>query len=464
MKKSILLSGGAAVFATLGAVALVGASASADSTSTEVNLIVNPVLSITATESIDLDVTPTAAGAFVSDDIAVNVITNSATGYKLYLSSNSAETALTNSISSANIPTISTVSTSADMASNTWGYTLSDTFNPVPASSAPEMIKETSTAAVSNADVTTVTVGAKVDTSIPSGVYSNTLLFTATAKDQPYETTGKWTGQIGVTKMQQMTSAKCNELPTPDTTATETSQYVFDASDTSKVPELSLRDTRDGKYYLVRKYADGNCWMAQNLDLEGARTLTADDTDLNGDITTFSLPASNEIGVKYPDNIHVVIPGENQYLVNGTTPSTTGQPYEHRGNWYSWGAATAGSYVSATENRSIASSSICPKGWQLPGAFEGKTWKNLLQDTYNTRKLNEAPFNIPNADFHDRRYGYLYNGDRGDDGYYWTNTAEDGYMGGRAYYLRTGGYTQYQGYDGEFSIGTHAKTIRCVAR
>jgi uncharacterized protein (TIGR02145 family) len=464
MKKSVLLSGSAAVFATLGAVALVGASASADSTSTEVNLIVNPVLSITATESLDLDVIPTTTGAFTSGDIDVNVITNSATGYKLYLSSNSAETALTNSISSANIPTISTVATSANMASNTWGYSLSDTFNPVPANTAPEMIKETSTAAVSTADVTTVTVGAKVDTSIPSDVYSNTLLFTATAKDQPYETTGKWTGQIGVTKMQQMTSAKCNELPTPDITATETSQYVFDASDTSKVPELSLRDTRDGKYYLVRKYADGNCWMAQNLDLEDARTLTANDTDLNGDITTFSLPASSEIGIKLPDvdYIHVIVPGNNQYLVNSGSHSSTGQPYEHRGNWYSWGAATAGSYITTHDNRDVAASSICPKGWQLPAAYDDKSWFNLFATTYQrTISPNAAPFNIPNADFHDFRYGYLYNGDFGRDGYYWTNTAGST---DRGYYLRTGRNTQYQEFDGEYSISRHAKTVRCVAR
>ena len=118
-------------------------SANAEGANTEVNLVVNPVLSITATESIDLDVTPTAAGAFVSDDIAVNVITNSATGYKLYLSSNSAETALTSAAAGASIPTVASAATSENMANNTWGYSLSEAFNPVPASSTPEMIKET---------------------------------------------------------------------------------------------------------------------------------------------------------------------------------------------------------------------------------------------------------------------------------------------------------------------------------
>ena len=469
MKKSRLLlsSGGVVALAALGIATLAGTASYAEGANTEVNLIVLPTISITATENLNLEATPTVDGKFTSGDISVNVITNSQSGYKLYLSSSSEGTALENLVSNASIPTLSSAVSSNDMDNNTWGYTLDETFNPVPASTAPDMIKETSTAATTTADVTTVTIGAKVDTTIPSGDYTNTILFTATAKDQPHTTTGKWTGQIGITKMQQMTPAKCSQLPTPSITATEVSQDVFDFSDTSKVPELSLKDTRDGKYYLVRKYADGNCWMAQNLDLEGARTLTADDTDLNGEQTSFSLPESSNIGVTWPNAVHVIVPGENQYLVGGTTPSTSGEPYEHRGNWYSWGAATAGSYATATTSRSIAPSSICPKGWQLPGAFEGKTWENLFYNTYNLTPSNmtvetyESPFNISNADFHDRRYGYLYNRDTGGTGYYWTNTSNGR---DKAYYLRSGRYPAYKGDDGEYSIGEHAKTIRCVAR
>ena len=47
--------------------------------------------------------------------------------------------------------------------------------------------------------------------------------------------------------------------------------------------QWTLTDTRDSKEYIVRKLADGNCWMVQNLDLElrTNMTLTADDTDIN---------------------------------------------------------------------------------------------------------------------------------------------------------------------------------------
>ena len=47
--------------------------------------------------------------------------------------------------------------------------------------------------------------------------------------------------------------------------------------------QRELEDSRDGKKYIVRKLADGNCWMVQNLDLDLQDNiqLTAADTDLN---------------------------------------------------------------------------------------------------------------------------------------------------------------------------------------
>jgi len=54
------------------------------------------------------------------------------------------------------------------------------------------------------------------------------------------------------------------------------------ASAAEGLGSFSLRDTRDGKMYLVRRLGDGQCWMVQNLDLElySGMALTAADTDL----------------------------------------------------------------------------------------------------------------------------------------------------------------------------------------
>ena len=59
---------------------------------------------------------------------------------------------------------------------------------------------------------------------------------------------------------------------------------VFTASTTADgVGSFALRDTRDGKKYIVRRLADGNCWMTQNLnlDLYTGMTLTSNDTDIS---------------------------------------------------------------------------------------------------------------------------------------------------------------------------------------
>ena len=56
-------------------------------------------------------------------------------------------------------------------------------------------------------------------------------------------------------------------------------------SDELGVGTFALKDNRDSKDYLVRRLADGNCWMVQNLDLEladfaGTHNLTSENTDL----------------------------------------------------------------------------------------------------------------------------------------------------------------------------------------
>ena len=472
-KKRIACAAGGTLAVALASAYILSCSfgANAEGANTEVNLIVNPVLSITATGNLDLNVTPTAEGAFTSGDIAVSVITNSATGYKLYLSSNSAETALVNGAANASISTISSPATSANMTNNTWGYTLSDAFNPVPANTAPEMIKETSTAAVSAADVTTVTVGAKVDTSIASGAYSNTLLFTATAKDNPISQL-KRNYLTRATSMQDPNIAQyCRDSYTPTASAaTTTADYAISGD---LVPEAMLTDSRDGKSYLVRKLADGNCWMTQNLDLEGARTLTSDDTDLNGNIVSFEFPASIPYGTGWDiysdDNVpRVVEPSGDDYIINpsGTdyTLATSGESWEHRGNYYNWYIAVAG--TTPANNDAVAASSICPKGWQLPNDSEptDKSWSNLLNiyhvsdGAQGAEIVHGSPINEVRAGLYQPSSSSGSETMIGELSYYWTNHR---YSSSVAY-----AYRQMNSYNViHDAYGAHAGlSIRCVAR
>ena len=79
--------------------------------------------------------------------------------------------------------------------------------------------------------------------------------------------------------MQEMTPEICDASSTP-------AAFLEDGSINLDVPETHLTDARDGRSYTVRKLADGNCWMTENLALNlGDRTFTAEDTDIPEEVT-----------------------------------------------------------------------------------------------------------------------------------------------------------------------------------
>ncbi len=56
---------------------------------------------------------------------------------------------------------------------------------------------------------------------------------------------------------------------------------------------VTLTDTRNSQPYMIRKLADNNCWMINNLKLgkSTATTLRNTDTNLPSGVSSFSLPA-----------------------------------------------------------------------------------------------------------------------------------------------------------------------------
>ncbi|MDO5481387.1 MAG: FISUMP domain-containing protein, partial [Candidatus Saccharibacteria bacterium] len=245
--------------------------------------------------------------------------------------------------------------------------------------------------------------------------------------------------------MQQFSTKACSEAPTPEATKnghivgsyvsnrTTNSWYGLDGEPTNvfPLPQVTLMDSRDGRVYLVRKYADGNCWMAQNLELTfadqnnalspnistmakkiqkadgtvGATTLTANDTDLHSvssiDISqesnkvfatqyvaggtsgthsdyawndagtdgmrSFSLAAYNSGNELYGIETGAV----NSYGQKEFTTSSDGKPQERGGNLYNWTAATLKSGLNITGVD--VEDSICPANWQLPTNEESLT-------------------------------------------------------------------------------------------
>ncbi|HEY4963346.1 MAG TPA: hypothetical protein VIH90_01485 [Candidatus Saccharimonadales bacterium] len=195
--KPLILTGSLFAFALVSSSTL---AASALTTSTTVSSVISPVISLlTSNGTVNVNVVPTGSGAQTVASDTVTVSTNDSAGYVLQLAETGASG---NLVSGGNSITGSTgtQTTPAVMAVNTWGYrvdslggfgtgptsgqtstAISGTikYAGVPATASPNTLKTTATTA-SN-DVTTVWYGVAANTTQPSGTYTNSVTYTATA-------------------------------------------------------------------------------------------------------------------------------------------------------------------------------------------------------------------------------------------------------------------------------------------
>lgn len=158
-------------------------SAASQSATTTVNVTIDPVISITASPNIEMDITPTASGQFRTANGNVVISTNNVKGYTTYITSSTTETSLKQPAAagvSAVIPTVSASGTT--ISGNGWGWSNdASQFNPVKATGTTDnsTVFSRTTSATPTGDNKTLTIGASATTSMPSGTYSNTLLLTA---------------------------------------------------------------------------------------------------------------------------------------------------------------------------------------------------------------------------------------------------------------------------------------------
>lgn len=173
-------------------------SAANDTQSTTVNATVAPVISMTTSGTVAIGVTPTGSGAASSASDTVTVNSNNSAGYNLTLSNNDTSVDLDGPGSDVVAAHTGSFGTPSTLANNSWGYrvdgagtfgaggtvaqtnqaNLAGTWAGVPSSAAAQLIKTTGTTAAN--DVTTFWYGVKVDTSKASGVYTDSVTYTAT--------------------------------------------------------------------------------------------------------------------------------------------------------------------------------------------------------------------------------------------------------------------------------------------
>ncbi|MBQ9020222.1 hypothetical protein IJ096_02785 [Candidatus Saccharibacteria bacterium] len=253
--------------------------------------------------------------------------------------------------------------------------------------------------------------------------------------------------------MQDFTTSQCTALST--TTSTSDNRIV-------------LRDSRDNKEYNIAKLADGNCWMVQNLALDGGRTLTTSDSDVTANRT---LAANITSGDSNDTSVQIISKWAENSGCSGTN-CVSGNT-EKYGNFYNWYAATATTGTSSMTN-SNATNSVCPKGWKLPtsqangsasSSAPDKSYGKLIYsvtgfsssyslsaDTY-VKAMQQAPlwFSFPGYYLSD-----LYS--QGTQGYYWSRKAYTSSSYALNLYFNTGGYLAPQ-----FNLNKdNGLSVRCV--
>lgn len=315
-----------------------------------VEVLIRPTISLKLTKSkIRLLGTPTPEGSFVSDSVKAQVTTNSSLGYTLSMSAETEETGLKHIESSAS-EKISNLDSSIAKGSfpvNRWGYSMDQNlYNPIPAVSQPVVIKNSDQEALD--DETEVNFATKIGTGLKAGKYKNVIVFSALAKFDPEDRLKD------ISYLQEMTPEVCRNTTTPRQGVTETT--TSHTTDNSFVPEKDLIDIRDNRVYKVRKLADGNCWMTQNLALmlSPSQTLTPENTDIPSNFTpTHETQSHDQLGIIWS-------PTDTRSYAD--SESYTGRRF---GVLYSWRAAIANAPDPDSYPGQV-NQSICPKGWQLP--------------------------------------------------------------------------------------------------
>ena len=374
-----------------------------------------PSAGISLPTSIDFaDVLPTPSGATTTATANLTVTTTDSAGYSLYLYSSDGDNSLRPKISANTSSIIATAGdvglTLSSLKPNTWGYNLgttapndNTTYSAVPTdNSTPIQTKDTSDTNSAN-DTYTLSFGAKVDSTIASGAYSNALTVAVVAEPR------------AITYIQDLTLSECQSR----------------ASDA----DFTVTDRRDDNDYTVR-YINGACWMTQNLRLAGGQTLTSEDSNVVG-------------SWEFPNNSLAL---GNSYTEARSAISDDPEHAFEYGGYYNFCAASAGTVCNdTTEQDSIQD--ICPKGWRLPiGGYTSGSEQGSL--------INYVDIFSP---VYSGRYDKGLLDDAGSLGELWSSAAHGGwrrlslgYFSGILYIYGYGGYDGYA----DDSLGLSVRCIR----
>ena len=244
----------------------------------------------------------------------------------------------------------------------------------------------------------------------------------------------------------------------------------------------ALTDTRDGNTYAVAKYADGKCWMMENLRLD------LSDTDVTISAQNTNKPTSDFITAAnaHPASSDTFCSGNNAGCVDRVLYNTNNMNREltpsysannSSSSWYSYGAyynyytATAGNGgYSLTTRGAQVNGDICPIGWRMPTAYTKTNDLGNLDTKYGgtgTSQSEEPLGSMASERWRAYPLNYIYSGEYRDGAGY--NRGNSTGMNSASNYTAISTYNLWVRSAGVSMTGNNTsklrgQTVRCLAR
>ena len=414
-------------------------------------------ISLATEDNVTINITPTPTQKIYSKTTALKITNSCKKGATITLSTNKSHNNLERQGADSLVKTIASVSGGGTLTDHSWGYTLDNTtYSPVPTKDqSPATIYNTTsaTASTTTPENLNLTYAVKTDDTIPSGTYTNDLVYTVNVKPECLQYTLKFnldngTGKPGAvyTDRQLSYGTKVN---LSDFTPTRTDYEFMGWIATTNNPAISstiynptanldvnpankTEVTLKAKWkYIKGLYSISNMQQmnpnickanttpnrtATQLDTDGSHhgdpnyvpTKTLTDTRDNN---TYTISKLADGKCWMTQNLRIagktITPADSNVTANYTIPASADNGFNTfdvprayvdptYGGYYNFHTVTAGvgRYSSSTEGENIVSS-ICPKGWRLPTSYRSDSDFHLLYNKYNSSsRLLSAPVNF----------------------------------------------------------------------
>lgn len=244
----------------------------------------------------------------------------------------------------------------------------------------------------------------------------------------------------------------------------------------------ALTDTRDGNTYAVAKYADGKCWMMENLRLDLSDPdvmISAQNTNKpTGDFMTAANahPASSNSFCKGTnagcvDSVLHNTNNINRELLPSYNANNSSSSWYSYGVYYNYYTATAGNGgFSLTTRGAQVSGDICPMGWRLPTGYSKTGDLANLDVEYGGSGSNqeeEPAGSLASARWRSYPLNYIYSGEQKEASGY--NRGNSTGMSSGSNYTSTSVYNLWIRATGASMTNNstsklRGQTVRCLAR